>query len=97
MTGDTSPTDPRSTPSVADELEDEDELELPQPIKNKDKNKALIIKLIFFMLIKLHLKSSLIKGQILRLLFFCEAYQKKTLIFIRFYLYGYYFDLWKKF
>ena len=51
MTGDTSPTDPRSTPSDADELEDEDELELPQPIKNKDKNKALIIKLIFFIIV----------------------------------------------
>jgi len=45
LTGDTSPTPPISTPSEADELEED---EPPHPIKNKDKNKALIIKLIFF-------------------------------------------------
>jgi hypothetical protein len=48
LTGDTSPTSPRSTPS---EAEPEEELELPHPIKNKDKNKALIIQLIFFITI----------------------------------------------
>jgi len=49
LTGDTSPTSPRSTPSEA-AFEPEDELELPHPIKNKDKNKALINKLIFFII-----------------------------------------------
>jgi len=47
LTGDTSPTPPRSTPSEA-AFEPEDEL--PHPIKNKDKNKALINKLIFFII-----------------------------------------------
>jgi len=38
LTGDTSPTPPRSTPSEA-AFEPEDELE-PHPIKNKDKNNS---------------------------------------------------------